>query len=84
MKDENIGYLFWGTVSTGKSYLAGCIAKALMEKEIPVYMTNFALILNEFAASFKNRNGYICRFCRYPLLIIDDFSMEGNTEYGLE
>ena len=34
MQAENIGYLFWGGVGTGKSYLAGCIANALMEKEI--------------------------------------------------
>ncbi len=42
MQAENIGYLFWGGVGTGKSYLAGCIANALMEKEIAVCMTNFA------------------------------------------
>ena len=46
MRTDNIGCLFWGGVGTGKSYLAGCIANALMEKEIPVHMTNFALILN--------------------------------------
>ena len=80
----NVGCLFWGSVGTGKSYLAGCIANALMEKEIPVYMTNFALILNDLAASFENRNEYISRLCRYPLLIIDDFGMERGTDYGLE
>lgn len=81
---ENLGCLFWGSVGTGKSYLAGCIANALMEKEIPVHMTNFALILNDLAASFENRNEYISRLCRYPLLIIDDFGMERGTDYGLE
>ena len=84
MQAENIGCLFWGNVGNGKSYLAGCIANALMEKEIPVLMTNFALILNDLAASFENRNEYISRLCRYPLLIIDDFGMERGTEYGLE
>ena len=53
MRTDNIGCLFWGGVGTGKSYLAGCIANALMEKEIPVHMTNFALILNDLAASFE-------------------------------
>ena len=81
---ENLGCLFWGSVGTGKSYLAGCIANALMEKEIPVYMTNFAAILNDLAASFEGRNEYISRLCRYHLLIIDDFGMERGTEYGLE
>ena len=80
MKAENIGYLLWGGVGTGKSYLAACIANALMEKEIPVRMTNFALILNDLAASFEGRNEYISRLCRYPLLILDDFGMERGTE----
>ena len=38
MRTDNIGCLFWGGVGTGKSYLAGCIANALMEKEIPVHI----------------------------------------------
>ena len=84
MKAENIGYLLWGKVGAGKSYFAGCIANALMEKEISVCMTNFALILNDLAASYKDRNEYIDRLCRFPLLILDDFGMERGTEYGLE
>ena len=84
MKAGNIGYLLWGSVGTGKSYLAGCIANALMEKEISVRMTNFALILNDLAATFEGRNEYISNLCRYPLLILDDFGMERGTEYGLE
>ena len=84
MQAENIGYLFWGGVGTGKSYLAACIANALMEKEVAVRMTNFATILNDLSASFEGRNEYISRLCSYPLLILDDFGMERGTEYGLE
>ncbi len=84
MQAENIGYLLWGGVGTGKSYFAGCIANALMEQEIAVRMTNFALILNDLTASFEGRNEYIARICRAPLLILDDFGMERGTEYGLE
>ena len=84
MEAENIGYLLWGKVGTGKSYFAGCIANALMEKEISVCMTNFALILNDLAASYKDRNEYIDRLCSFPLLILDDFGMERGTEYALE
>jgi len=84
MLAENIGYLLWGGVGTGKSYFAGCIANALMEQEIAVRMTNFALILNDLAASFEGRNDYIAQLCRAMLLIIDDFGMERGTEYGLE
>ena len=84
MQEENIGYLLWGGVGTGKSYFAGCIANALMEQEVAVRMTNFALILNDLTASFEGRNEYISRLCRAPLLILDDFGMERGTEYGLE
>ena len=55
-----------------------------MEKEIPVHMTNFALILNDLSARLEGRNEYISRLCQYPLLILDDFGMERGTEYGLE
>ena len=74
-------------ISSAFSYnfkLALTIANALMEREISVCMTNFALILNDLAASYKDRNEYIARFCSFPLLILDDFGMERGTEYGLE
>ena len=41
-------------------------------------------ILNDLAASYKDRNEYIARLCSFPLLILDDFGMERGTEYGLE
>lgn len=84
VRSENLGYLLWGNVGAGKSYFAGCIANALMEKEIPVCMTNFATILNSLFYGAENRNEYIIRLCSYPLLILDDFGMERGTEYGLE
>ena len=84
MRTENIGLLLWGGVGTGKSFLAGCIANALMEQEVPVRMTNFARILNELNRSFSGRNEVVDKLCRYLLLIIDDFGMERGTEYALE
>ena len=68
----------------GEDGLLYCIANALMEKEIPVCMTNFATILNNLFCGSENRNEYIIKLCSYPLLILDDFGMERGTEYGLE
>ena len=84
MRSEDLGLFLWGGVGTGKSFLAGCIANALMEQEVSVRMTNFARILNELNSSFSGRNVVVDRLCRYPLLIIDDFGMERGTEYALE
>ena len=71
-------------VGTGKSFLAGCIANALLEQEIEVRMNNFAEVLNDLSANFSEKNTYIKNLCRVPLLILDDFGMERGTEYGLE
>ena len=69
---------------TGKSFMAGCIANALMEQEVAVCMTNFARIMNELNNAFSGRNEVVDRLCGYPLLVIDDFGMERGTEYALE
>lgn len=84
MREKNVGLLIWGGVGTGKSYMAGCIANALMEQEVAICMTNFARILNELNSSFSGRNDVVDRLCGHPLLIIDDFGMERGTEYALE
>lgn len=84
MKTDNIGYYLWGDTDSGKSYLAACIANALIEKEVSVRMTNFTTILNDLGASFEGRNEYVERLCRFPLLIIDDLGTERGTEYALE
>lgn len=84
MKADNIGYLLWGSCDSGKSYLAGCIANALMEKEVSVCMTNLSAILNALSASFEGRNEYISRLCSFELLIVDDLGIERNTEYAQE
>lgn len=39
MKEKGIGLLLWGPVGSGKTFMAGCIANALLEKRIPVLMT---------------------------------------------
>ena len=44
MKKKSLGLLLWGDVGTGKSFFAGCIANALLDKGIPVLMTNFSSI----------------------------------------
>ena len=84
MREKNVGLLLWGGVGTGKSFMAGCIANALMEQEVAVCMTNFARIMNELNNAFSGRNEVVDKLCGYLLLVIDDFGMERGTEYALE
>ena len=72
-------------MGTGKSFIAGCIANALLDKGVPVLMTNFARLLNKLTDMYSgDRNAYIDSFKRYPLLIIDDLGMERNSEFVRE
>ena len=73
MKENCIGLLLWGNVGTGKTFIAACIANALIEKGVSVLMTNFSKILNSLSAMFDvDRNKFIESFNRYSQLIIDD------------
>lgn len=82
---ENAGLLFWGPVGTGKSFIAACIANALIEQEIPVLMTNFPKIMNSMGSVFsEERRNYLASFQKYHLLIIDDLGVERSTEYTQE
>lgn len=79
------GLLFWGNVGTGKTFLAGCIANALMEKNIPVLMTSFPKLLNALGGLYSGeKNEYLKSLNQYRLLIIDDLGVERDTSYVLE
>lgn len=85
VREKNLGLLFWGDVGTGKSFLAACIANALLEQGTPVLMTNFSKILNQMGGMYsEERYRYIASFSHFPLLIIDDLGIERSTEYALE
>ena len=82
---SSTGLLLWGNVGTGKSFIAGCIANALLDKGVPVIMTNFARLLNKLTDIYSgDRNAYIDSFRKYPLMIIDDLGMERNSEFARE
>lgn len=82
---DSMGLLLWGPVGTGKSFIAGCIANALLDQGVPVMMTNFARLLNRLTDMYAgDRNAYIDSFNSFPLLIIDDLGVERNSEFARE
>lgn len=78
------GLLLFGTVGTGKTYAAACIANALIDKGVPVLMTNFARIANTVGGMWEGKQEYYDSLNRYPLLILDDLAAERKTEYMSE
>ena len=87
MKKENIGLLFYGSVGSGKTYLACSIANALIEQyQISVKIRNFAQIINELQkSSFDfDKNAYIESLVNTSVLILDDLGIERDTSYAKE
>lgn len=81
---SNRGLLFWGTVGTGKSYAAACIANELLNRKTPVVMTSFVKVLQVIQDNTENETEFVNRLCAARLLIIDDLGTERNTDYALE
>lgn len=83
-KKDGKGLLLYGTVGTGKTYLAACIANRLIDQGYSVLMTNFARLSNQIQGMFDGKQAFIDSLNRYTLLIIDDLGVERKTEYMQE
>ena len=83
-RKQGKGLLLFGTVGTGKTYAAACIANALIDRGIPVLMTNFARIANTVGGMWEGKQEYYDFLNKFPLLILDDLAAERKTEYMSE
>ena len=82
MKRNNSGMLLWGDTGTGKTFMAGCIANALIEQKIPVLMIPMNRLLMQLSGiAFEQKNTFLDSMNRYSLLILDDFGSERDSEY---
>ena len=81
MKGRSKGLLFYGTVGTGKTFAAACIANALIDKGVPALVTNFARLTNTIGGMYEGKQQYIDGLSRFDLLVIDDLASERDTEY---
>ena len=84
-KKAGIGLLLFGNVGTGKSYAAGCIANALIDKDVSVLMVGVSDAVNRMQGNFgADRDSYMTSLMRPELLILDDLGAERNTSFGKE
>ena len=83
MKANNIGVLFYGSVGTGKSFLASCIGNGLLDRRVPVAATNFPRLLNLLQGTYE-KQALLDRLSIYKLLIVDDLGVERDSAYAEE
>jgi DNA replication protein DnaC len=81
MKKRGKGLLLYGTVGSGKTYIAACIANELINRGRPCLVTNFARITNTLQGMFEGKQRYLDDLNRLDLLVIDDLSAERDTPF---
>jgi DNA replication protein DnaC len=82
---ENVGLLFYGNTGNGKTFVAACIANALIDKGVPVLMTSFSKIINQITGIYaEERIEYLQSINQYDLLILDDLGTERDSKYSME
>jgi DNA replication protein DnaC len=83
-KAEGKGLLLHGTVGTGKTFYAACIANALIDESYKVQMTNFTRLTNIIQGTFDGKQAVIDSLLKHHLLIIDDLGAERKSEFMQE
>lgn len=81
MRADGKGLLFFGTVGTGKTFIAAAIANALIDKGYNCLVTNFSRLVNTITGMYAGKQEYIDSLNKFDLLIIDDLAAERDTEY---
>lgn len=81
MKKRGKGLFLYGTVGTGKTYAAACVANELISQGRPCLVTNFARVTNTLQGMFEGKQRYLDDFNRLDLLVIDDLAAERDTPY---
>ncbi len=84
MVAKNQGLLLWGDVGTGKTYIAACVANALLEKGVPVVITSLVKLLEIIQSGEDRESDIIARMNSAKLVIFDDLGAERSTDYALE
>lgn len=85
MQANSAGILLYGGVGTGKTYLAQCVANALIDRNIMAGVTSFPKILNVMQnASDDERRTLVKTLGWFELIVIDDLGAERDTSYSTE
>lgn len=81
MLSENVGIIFTGSVGTGKTFYAACIANALIEKGILVIFTSFSRIIR---TSFDEYPAALKAIEQADLVVFDDVGAERDSSFAYE
>lgn len=81
MRADNIGILFTGGVGTGKTFYAGCIVNALIDRGILAVFTSLTRIIR---TPFEEYESVLRVIERAGLVVFDDVGSERDTSFAWE
>ena len=83
MREHNIGILFHGPNSTGKSFHAGMIVNELLKRRVPAIMTSFPSLLAAME-KWGEKQEIVNYLALFDLVVIDDLGVERDSGYSYE
>ncbi len=81
-KEKNTGLLFYGSVGTGKTFMAGAIANALLDKGRAAMITNIPFLIDKMTFDDKDEILKLMHEC--DLVVFDDLGVERNSHFAKE
>lgn len=83
-REQGKGVLLHGQTGHGKTYLAACVANALIDKGYKAIFTSLSRMTATMEGKWGGREEYINLLSRVPLVVLDDFGTERDTKYMQE
>ena len=80
-RKDGKGLLLYGSVGTGKSFIAACIVNALIDMGYPCLMTNFNRLIDSVNSEWGERQTHLDGLSRFELIAIDDLGVERDSSY---
>ena len=84
MYKEGAGIIFTGGVGTGKTFLAACIANALVDMERRVLMTTVPDLMARMTNFKDDLDDILSELCTANLVVLDDLGAERDTSFSVE
>lgn len=84
MLHSNTGILFYGDTGTGKTFLADCIANALLDRGVPVLVTSIIQLTSGGFDAENELKSTLNRMRSARLVVLDDLGAERTSDYKAE
>lgn len=85
MREKNVGLLFTGEPGTGKTFLAACIANALIDKGYPAMISTVTSLVSAISANYEAKKPEILdQIKSVELLVLDDVGAQRDSKYMAE